>query len=781
MTAPVCHRKPTPIATAVKAIVGITALSWLPQGAAQSLQLEEVIVTAQKRSESLQDVPVAVTAISGDKIVEAGILDLQDLTSYVPNVVMFNSPGGGSPGRIYIRGIGSGNNSAFEQSVGSFVDGVYAGRTRQFLVPFMDVAAVEVLKGPQGVLFGKNTVAGAMIMNSARPTVELEGEVRASYEFEYGSEEYTGIVSGPLGDRLSGRLAGKIQKFDGYMDNLVRDTEEPEVENTAIRGGLVWEASDTIEVFTKLEYAEQETVGNNTQLTSTAGNFRGLIDHADVITPLEDGRFDDKNTLNSWNEEGTETESLNGVLQVDWDLDSFTLTSLTAYSDYESDFVLDGDSSDYLFIEQGQYENFEQISQEFRLTSPGGERLDYILGVYLETQELTVDTPTDISLAALSAINVPGSPVPPLELGQRPTYDQDAETAAVFGELTWRMADNWNLTGGIRYAYDKKEATLVTRTTEIFQREQTDNPVLIGVAGQLLNRTDGVLDDDRSTDNVSYSVNLTWDYSDDGMAYLRTARGFKSGGFNPNVPDVDPDKFEYDDEEVNSVELGAKMTLLDGAATLNMAAFYTELTDLQVSSFVDSGFIVGNAAESTSQGVEIEGRWQAAPFLDFALSVAYLDSTYDDFPGAPCTAGQLAADDPVAAGCEGWTASNPTGGTTNLKGETAGRAPEWTGTFITNLTLPVGDSMIFRGTLDLLFEDELNEKPDPNYQDSYTKVNARLAQASVEETWAIAVVGKNLTDETTFGNGFGVGFFSGSWAKNRQPPRTVALDLSYRF
>ena len=773
--------KPRRMVTAVKAVVGAAALSCLPHAMGQSLQLEEVIVTAQKRAESLQDVPVAVTAISGDKIVEAGILDLQDLTNYVPNVVMFNSPGGGSPGRIYIRGIGSGNNSAFEQSVGSFVDGIYAGRTRQFLVPFLDVASVEVLKGPQGVLFGKNTVAGAMIMNSARPTTSLEGEVRGSYEFEYGSEEYTGIVSGPITDTLSGRLAGKIQKFDGYMDNLVRDTEEPEVENTAIRGSLLWDASDTVEVYAKLEYAEQETVGSNTQLTSTAGNFRGLIDHEDVITPLEDGRFDDKNTLNSWNEEGTDTESLNGVLQIDWDLDSFTLTSLTGYSDYESDFLLDGDTSDYLFIEQGQYEEFEQISQEFRLTSPGGERVDYILGVYFETQELSVNTPTDISLVALSAVNVPGSPVPPFELGQNPNYDQDAETASAFGELTWRFADDWSLTGGLRYAYDKKEATLVTQTTEIFQREQTDNPILIGVAGSLLNRTDGVLDDDRSTDNVSYSVNLAWDYSDEGMAYLRTARGFKSGGFNPNVGDADPDKFEYDDEEVNSVELGAKMTLLDGAAELNMAAFYTELTDLQVSSFVDSGFIVGNAAESTSQGVEIEGRWQAAPFLDFALSVAYLDSTYDDFPGAPCTAGQLAADDPVAAGCEGWTASNPTGGTTNLKGETAGRAPEWTGTFITNLTLPLGDAMVFRGTLDLLYEDEIEEQPDPNYQDSYTKVNARLALASANDTWAVALVGKNLTDETTFGNGFGVGFFSGSWAKNRQPPRTVALDLSYRF
>jgi outer membrane receptor protein involved in Fe transport len=223
------------------------------------------------------------------------------------------------------------------------------------------------------------------------------------------------------------------------------------------------------------------------------------------------------------------------------------------------------------------------------------------------------------------------------------------------------------------------------------------------------------------------------------------------------------------------------MTLLDGAATLNLAAFYTEMSDLQVASFVDNGFVVGNAAESTSKGFELEGRWLATEWLNFAASVGYLDSEYDDFPGAPCTATQLATDDPVAAGCEGWTAEDPGAGLTNRSGEVAGRSPEWTGTFITNVIFPVGDSMVFKGTLDLLYEDELNEKADPNYQDSYHKINARLALASDSDIWEVAFVGKNLTDETTYATGFGSGFFSGSWVKSRMAPRTYALDLIYRF
>ncbi len=620
-----------------------------------------------------------------------------------------------------------------------------------------------------------------MIINSARPTDELEGEVRAQYEFEYGSTEYAGIVSGPMTDNLSGRLSAKYQDFEGYMDNLVRGTEDPEVENTAIRGSLLWDATDTVQIYTKIDYAEQETVGVNSQLTSIEGDFRGLIEHRDVLTPLENGKFDDKNTGNSWNEEGTETDSLNAVFQLDWDLEAGTLTSLTGYSEYDSEFLLDGDMSDLFFIEQFNSEEFDQVSQEFRFASAGGETLDYILGIYLESQSLDSVIPTNVSLTSLSAVNIPGSPVPPVDLAYTAYFDQDTDTAAVFGQLTWRFTDDWAITGGLRYSYEEKEAALTNVASEFGSTEPTDNPVILNIVGSLLNRAPGTIEDDRSTDFVSYSLNLTWDFSDSGMAYLRNARGFKSGGFNNALADpADPTDFEYDDEEANTVELGVKTTLLDGAATLNAALFYTEIEGSQESSFVDSAFIVQNS-DITSQGFEVEGRWMAAPFLNFVASVGYLDAEYDDFPGAPCTTVQLNSPDPVAAGCEGWTAENPAGGRTNRKGMVAGRSPEWTATFITNVIFPIGDSMVFNGSLDVLYEDELNEKLDPNYQDSYTKINARLALASSADTWSIALIGKNLTDEITYGNGAGVGFFTGSWFKNRQAPRTVALELGYRF
>jgi len=774
------NRKRNTLALAVKTAAGIFVTTWAVQAGAQSLVLEEIVVTAQKRTESLQDVPVAVTAISGEKITSAGIQGLEDLTAYVPNVSMFTQPGGGSPSAIYIRGIGSGNNVAFEQSVGMFVDGVYSGRSRQYLVPFLDMGSVEVLKGPQGALFGKNTVAGAMILNSARPTDTFEGELRGQYEFEYGTQEYVGVVSGPLTDRLSGRLAGKYQEVEGFMDNLVRDMDAPEVENSSIRGSLLYDPTDSVQIYAKVEYSEQDATGSTNQMTNLAGSFRGLVDHTDVLTPLENGRFDDKQTGDSWNLDVSKTDSLNAAVQLDWELDNHTFTSLTGYSDYDSETVLDGDMTDLYFVEQNSFEDFEQLSQEFRLSSAGGETLDYIVGVYLETQELKSNAPTNLSLVALSAVNVPGSPVPPVELALVAPYEQDADTAAVFGQLTWHISDDWALTGGVRYSHETKDAMLTTYTADFGSLEPTDSAFLQVVASQLLGRVDAVLEDDRTSDNTSYSVNLTWDYSDDGMAYLRTARGYKSGGFNPNQGDGDIDAFEYDDEEVNSVELGAKMTLLGGAATLNLAAFYTELTDLQVSSFTDNGFVVGNAAESTSKGVEAEGRLMVSEHLSFALSLAYLSSEYDDFPGAACDLYQVQAPDPVAAGCIGYDGTQNSG-LQNRAGQTTDRAPEWSGTFITNFFYPVGDAMEFRANLDVLYEDDLGENLSQNYQDSYFKVNARLGLGSVNDTWEVALLGKNLTDEVTYTNGAGAPFFTGSWFKGRTAPRTVALDLSYRF
>ncbi|MFT4518455.1 MAG: iron complex outermembrane receptor protein [Halioglobus sp.] len=750
---------------------GIAAVSLVSQVSAQGLILEEVIVTAQKRTESLQDVPIAVTAISGDKILSASMQDLVDLTSYVPNVSITPTGGGGSPGRITIRGIGSGNNAGFEQSVGMFVDGVYSGRSFQYLIPFLDVGSVEVLKGPQGSLFGKNTVAGAMVINSARPTDSVEGSVRAQYEFEYGSTEYIGVVSGPVTDKLRGRVAAKYRNQEGYFENVIRGSDEAEVESAAVRGSFVYDASDNLELYGKLEYATQDSTGGTIQALGIAGNFRGLRPQTDVITHLEDGRLDDKLTLNTIGKPERETNTLNTALHIDWDMGGHTLIAITGYSEYDTEGLADGDMSDIFFLETPNSEDFDQISQEIRISSPGGETLDYIAGIYVESQNLSYFNSADLDLGALGGAPVPDAAFTPLGY-----FDQEGATIAVFGQATWQFADAFSVTAGLRYSYEEKDATINTFTADYGTRTQTTDPVLQGIAANLLGRQTFMLDEDRDTDNWSPTLNFVWDYSDMGMAYVRISRGYKSGGFNPNETAGNPETFEFDDERVDSIELGSKTALFGGAATLNVAAFYSEFSNRQVSTFSDNGFIVGNAAESTTQGVEAEMRFLASEYLSFGLSLAYLNSEYDDYQTAACAPEQVIAADPVAAGC--------VDGFQDLSGKSTIWAPDWSGTFTSAFHYPVADAMEFRADLDILYSDELflNSSLDSNLaQDATTKVNARLALASTDDTWVAALVGKNLTDETTLASGAGTPFFTGSYFGAVLPPRTIALELAYTF
>lgn len=787
------HRRKNSSLTA-SALVAILGATWLPQSVAEGLSLEEVVVTAQKRAESLQDVPIAVTAISGDKIADAGIQGLEDISSYVPNLKI-TSATGQSAGFIVIRGVGSGNNSGFEQSVGMFIDGIYAGRSRQFMVPFLDLAAVEVLKGPQGTLFGKNTVAGAISIQSAKPTNTLEGNVRLSYETEYDSKEASAVVSGPLTDYLSGRLAVKHNDKSGTVENLIRGTEEPTSDSRAIRGSLLFDVSDNIQVLSKLEYANVYNEGSIFQLSGIDGIWAsplGEYIHVDEVSPIEDGKLDNKNTLDSPNKEFVETTSINGLIKVDWDLENFSLTSITGYSDYESEVLADADFSDILFIETNPAETFDQTSQEFRLTSQGGGDLDFIVGLYLETQHLELSQKNNIDAGQLIGENIvdPFSPVN--------NFTQHSDTAAVYGQLTWQFTDTWSVTGGLRYAYEKKAALIELYTAE-FDTYLVDHD-LEAFANTLANRGTGVLDQERTTNNLSPTINFKWDYSDMAMAYFKVTRGYKSGGFNAAMASPDASSFEFDDEQVDGIELGTKMDLLDGAANLNVALFYNNFSDRQVSSFATDGFTVGNASESTSQGIEIDFKMIVNPALLFSFSVAYLESRYDDFADANCAPEQKLAyynlgnpenqSDAVIDGCtvvafeDNPSQYNNYIYTKDLTGKTTERAPRWSGSFVTNFNYPLGENMILLADLDVNYEDEyyMDQSLDSNtIQESYIKVNARLGLASRDQDWNIALVGKNLTDETTSGVSVGAPLFIGSYVATVDAPRTVAVEFGYRF
>ena len=747
--------------TLAVAISGLFAVS----GNAAGLVLEEVMVTAQKRVESLQDVPVSVSALSGEKINDAGIQRIEDLSAYIPNFTMTESAVGNV---AFIRGIGSGINQGFEQSVGMFVDGIYAGRSQQFRAPFLDVALVEVLKGPQGTLFGKNTIAGAVNITTAKPTDEFEASISALYEPEHGEQELSLVVSGPLSDTVSGRLAVRKATFDGYLKNTISGKDEANRDEEIIRATLRWTPADDLEVLAKFETGSFDVEGRTIQVSSADGVFAGKS-LGDEITAMfgdkEDGIINDTKASRGFDPEVTNTEYDNVTITVNYDMGEHTLTSITGYSSYDFFENGDVDFTALALLDNSFDQQFDQFSQELRITSPQGETFEYIAGLYYQQTELDNLTQTPTLLAEVG-IGAPG-------FNRNRTFAQETDTWAAFFQSTWSISDTLRLTTGLRYSSESKEAQQALYNADF--RTNTVNPALDGVSGAILGSVVHDYDEDRSEDNLTPAVNLQYDFTPDIMVYASATKGFKGGGYNEAESSGIVERFEYDEEEATAFELGSKMSLLDGAAELNTAIFYTEYKDRQVSAFEGVSFVVGNAAQSTTKGIEMDGRWQATEQLILRASMAYLDSTFDDFQGASCTADQTLA----AIAATGSAAC-----TQDLSGEVTEFAPEWSGNISAEYVVPVSAEMDLTFQVDgnysdsYFFAQDLDENES---QDAYTKWNARIQLSSTDDRWAVAIVGKNLTDEDVVSHGNDIPLFRGAHFAFLERSRSIALQGTLRF
>jgi iron complex outermembrane recepter protein len=775
---------------------------------AQGLVLEEVIVTAQKRTQSLQDVPISVATMSGERMDDVGITSLQELTQYMPNVTV--NAGSGTP-NLFIRGIGSGTNQGFEQSVGMYIDGVYAGRGPLAAVPnTMDLERVEVLKGPQGILFGKNTVAGAINITTAKPTNEFEGMVEAMYEIEHGAQQYNMVLSGPLTDSLSGRLAVRHDApGDGWWENVATGDEGPEFDNWYARGSLRWEASDNLEINAKYEYGDFQA--ENTQTVVYQSDFVGQENFAGAVPiPVVSDR--DKGAGDVATRKSTDTDVF--ALTVDWDLAFATFTSISAYSAYELLSTGDTDLTAAPSLYRTRWEDYEQYSQELRLVSPGGETIDWIAGAYYQRNELDISRRIEaidflqsgpLSTAALYA---PEPGVPSI-------FDQEGESWAAFAQGTWNATDALRLTLGLRYNEETKDLDKSTNS-EGLQVRAGSNPNLLvysdpanlySIADLRQHSFTGL---SRDEDKVTYSGNIQWDVGENTMLYASVSTGFKGGGFdesyssegyeirlvNPftnaptgeTVPGKDSSILEYDDEEVIAYELGAKMSLLEGAAELNFALFRMEYDNLQTSSLVGDVFRVGNAGESISQGVELDGRIVLADGLTIGGAMAYLDAYYEDFTGATCTTPQSMnpANNPGCLTEDGSNIVEPRQrGGQDLTDETLVFAPEWSASLFAQYIVPLGSSMELVNSLDINYSDEFFSALDldPNTKhDAATIINARIALTGNDDTWSLALIGKNLTDEKTYiwRDDLPV-TNSNSYYAVPERPRSIAVQARYRF
>lgn len=728
------------------------AISLHAATAAAQAQLEEVVVTAQKRAESLQDVPISVSTMSGERLDDMAIQRIDDLTLYTPSVTVTEGAAGA---QLFIRGVGSGINKGFEQSVGTYIDGIYFGRGRSTRVGMLDLERAEVLKGPQGVLFGKNTIAGAFNLTTRNPGDEVEAYAQASYEFETEQQTYEGAIGGPLTDSFRMRLAARYSDQDGWMKNTFNGEDITAEEEWVSRLTAVWDAADSVEIIGKLQYSKLEQAEKPAELTRCSPALQALV------AGVDDCRFDGKTTVTAYDPDGgygsEDMEAYSAGLTVNWDIGAATLTSVTGYTSHEDDLYLDSDYTHLDTLDAARDEKFDSFSQELRLAGDLGENMDYIAGLYYERNTLEYDQ--------ILSYNAEPSTGAPVALARVANAEQDTETRAVFGQVGWDFTDTLGLTVGGRYSVDDKDADVVNYCA----RFKTDIPsgaqACFGPAYHLR--------DDRSDKKFTPAVTLEWSPTIDHMLYARYSRGYKSGGFDLQSLTGDPDTFAFNPEEVDSYELGSKSTLMDGAMTLNLAIFRNEYKDLQVSTFDGFvGFNVGNAAEAISQGVDLDLNWALSEEWRTTVGVSYLDAYYDSFPGAQCSYPQLAATPP------GQTCVN------DLSGKDLQYAPPWSAHWNLTWEHALGDDVVLKVSGDLNYTDAYyvaNDLDPQLRQDSFTKFDLRIALAPWDQRWEIALLGKNLTDEETFNFGNDVPLSPGSYFAHYDRSRTIAAQLRWRF
>lgn len=806
----------------------LMALASAAAAGQETTALAEIVVTAQKRAESLQDVPIAVSAVSGDKIAAAGIMKIEDLKNYVPTLFMTETAIGNN---ISIRGIFSGVNPGFEQSVGTYVDGVYRGRPQQTRAPFLDLERVEVLRGPQSILFGKNSVGGALNITTARPTEEFEAMVSALYEDEYDEQEVTAYISGPFTDRFRGRLAARYREIDGHVENATLSTDDPSREEKTARAWLEFDVSDNVTASLKVEMGEFDVTGRQIEIAqeipAAAGPFTGLT-YSQILAAFGQDPSVLNNTadyVRSSNGDFSNNDTDEYVLQIDWQLGENTVTAITAYSKYDFTELCDCDFTGGNVFNVAMAEKFDQTSQEIRVTSPTGGKLEYILGAYYETSDLefrdTILLPSNSVLVPLlngnPAFCLPGSvppfaPQPPFAplcgiagtavagTGTPRVFTQDATSYSAFAQISWNMSEEFRSTFGLRYSKDEKDATRTLRITEI------DGDPLVGLQAAAapsvyaavfnVRRTDlHNLSGSRDESQLLPSLTLEWSPDDNSMMYASWSKGAKSGGYdarsnNPTVPPgtacTAPNTpagclpargvgtFEFEEEDATTFEIGTKLRVGD-RFEINAALYMTDFDNLQVSTFDGVlGFNVRNAGESEVKGLEIDMRWQATDKLQLFSSMAYTDFEFINYIGQ-CAFGQ-----PSDAG-DGLNCS--------YKGKTNEFVAPWVITAGGSFTQPIGASLALHFGVDAYYTDAYFVAPTLDArqkQESYYKVNGQLGIGHQDGTWDVSLIGKNLTDEgiLPYGNdtplaGRTFGAFS-AW-RFVEPGRTVALQGTLRF
>lgn len=687
-------------AAGLAAILGLAPATALGQTEPGSGSLEEIVVTAQKRSESLQVVPIAVTAITGDVLERAQAFEVADLATRAPSLQFQQSTTVNQ--ELSIRGIGTVGEfgSSVDPSVATFTDEIYIGRMGVATTDFFDLERIEILRGPQGTLFGKNVVGGAISVHTAKPEHEFSSKLRVGYG-NYRSSLISGHVTGPLGEGKAGRLSAHYRKRDkGFAYNALRREEIETLDAYAARAQFLYDGHENLRVLLRADLSHDESDGKGRR----AFDDPFIAGRGPVSSWYPDG---DVRKIYNVNKQGHDRDVWGASATIDWTTGPGTLTSITAYRSANALNILDQFSapqppalaSSYLVFD----ETYSAFSQEVRLASDSTGRLRWIGGLYFLQEETTND---DDNFSGPFWLGGPAVNYHYLNHNETTNY-------GVFGQAAWRFTDALTLTVGARYTVDDKKYDTTAEAVRIGNGVPRAT-ILVPYPTQRVSK---------DWKKLTPKVSLEWKASDDVFLYASANNGFKGGGWQGKPASAAAANVSFNPEFAWSYEVGAKTEWFDNRLRANLAAFHIDYKDLQVRS-VNADcvcIVVSNAGDAKIQGVELELQAHLAENFNLWLSGSYLDTEYVDYVDSLGIV---------------------------FSGNTMQRTPETSFYVGADYAIPNFGPWNLSMRVDYRWQDKMFWSVDNrNFEPSFGQLGARVSYTSPDRRYAVSLWGKNLSNQ----------------------------------
>jgi len=727
-------------------------------------QLGNITVTARRRTEKEQDVPAPISVVKGEQLEATKIYQVQDLQQLLPNfTAQFIHARQSS---VAVRGIGNNTaNEGLEGSVGIYLDNVYLGRPGQAVFDLLDIEQIDLLRGPQGTLFGKNTTAGVLNITSRQPVFKEERSIEASGG-ERGYRQLKASINQPLSDTVAARISAYDTHDDGWIKNTYNGKNLNEINRKGVRGQILIKPSETFSLRLIGEHNEEDS-STGTLIPYSFGPWRPTgATYAQVAAGLgavniARSPYDYKVDFDGRQRSKVNQDALSA--EANWDINGYKLTSITAWRDWKFSPENDLDFTRLAGITGGFNVNEEQYSQEVRLASPLGETYDYVVGAYYYHQDIESNNAyhTGASAPSLTFVYPPNA-----SLAGRGTAKTDSY--AVFGQSTWHITQTFDLTGGLRYTVENKEGRVV---------QQTINPAIYAASPLVRAYDSGTLD--RRDESIAGLLTASYRFTDDILGFATYSTGEKSGGFNVNSVStvaslLGNQALSIDPEKARNVEIGLKTNWLDNRLNVNINAFLTKISDYQAVTNTDYNgsylALLTNVGDLTSKGVELDVKAQPNKHLAVNFNAAYTDATFDKGT-APTPFEEY---DGVGYGR----------GYRSIAGNRVNGAPRWTANAGVQHRWNITDTVEHYTAANYGWRSE-------TYADINNSIYSKIPSYGVfnlttgfriphgKNQWDLSIWAKNLFDKHYFLGlvNSGNGMYAGSAAQ----PRTVGASLRYDF